>query len=106
MPVSATLHNSSVVTQWTDELKPAARRMVAVDDREEVLNGLDELGDKRPVDPNKPDGDAFDPRPLFMHVIPENNQVIVTCRVKDYGEIGEKLALNGAVTLQALNIIA
>ncbi len=69
-----------------------------------LLDGLDELGSEReepnPEDTQKPK--RYDPRQRFVGIVPANNQVIVTCRVKDYEEIGEKIALKGAVTLQQL----
>lgn len=68
-----------------------------------LLDGLDELGGERPVDPNKPDGERFDPRKRFMEGLPAKNQILVTCRRQDYAEIGEKIHLNGAVTLQPLS---
>lgn len=68
-----------------------------------LLDGLDELGGER-KDPTT--GETIpDPRPRFMdalRALPANNRVIVTCRVADYAEIGQKIALNGALTLRAL----
>jgi len=45
----------------------------------------------------------FDPRKRFIEHIPSNNQVIVSCRIKDYEHIGQKVLLNGAVTLHTLD---
>ena len=39
----------------------------------------------------------------FWPLIPINNHVIISCRVKDYGEIGQKAVLKGAITLHALD---
>jgi HEAT repeat protein len=64
-----------------------------------LLDGLDELGGEREDPETK---ERYDPRQRFMQVIPSNNEIVVTCRVKDYDEIGEKIALNGAVTLKPL----
>ena len=65
---------------------------------------LDELGGER-EDPTT--GERIsDPRPQFMNALrtlPKNNRVIVTCRSKDYEEIGQKIALKGALTLKALS---
>ncbi len=68
-----------------------------------LLDGLDELGSERPLDPEKPEGEKFDPRQRFIQHIPENNRALVTCRVEDYDQIGQKVALNGAVKLQPLD---
>jgi len=68
-----------------------------------LLDGLDELGSERPIDPEKPDGKKFDPRRRFMEQIPTKNQVLVTCRIQDYQEIGDRVGLSGAATLRPLN---
>jgi hypothetical protein len=78
-----------------------------------MLDGLDELGGEReegdsnpfPASPASGGGERrrYDPRQRFLQIVLENNQVVATCRVKDYEQIGEKIALKGAVTLQALN---
>jgi hypothetical protein len=65
-----------------------------------LLDGLDELGAEREDSKTK---EKYDPRLRFMSVTPTNNQLLVTCRVKDYEEIGAKLALQGAVTLKPLD---
>ncbi len=67
-----------------------------------LLDSLDELGSERPVDPEKPEGEKFDPRLRFIENVPSNNQILVTCRVADYADIGEKSPLSGAVTLQPM----
>ena len=71
-----------------------------------ILDGLDELGSSKPINPEKPEEGTFDPRQRFMaHVqqaINEGNQVLITCRVKDYNDIGDKLTINGAIELQKL----
>lgn len=64
-----------------------------------LLDGLDELGSERPLDPDNPNGPTFDPRAAFIEALPADNQVVLTCRVKDYHAIGHKAALNEAVTL-------
>ncbi|GAB4530250.1 MAG: hypothetical protein OHK0046_50680 [Anaerolineae bacterium] len=68
-----------------------------------LLDGLDELGSERPVDPNKPIGEKYDPRSRFLQILPSNNQVILTCRTKDYREIAEQAPVSGAVELKELN---
>jgi|GEM_PF-257414 len=79
-----------------------------------LLDGLDELGLERietVEEEVKKDGEQtiiegedliIDPRYEFMSRIPQDNQVLVTSRVKDYFDIGDRIQLNGAVTLQPL----
>jgi hypothetical protein len=66
-----------------------------------ALDGLDELGGER-EDPETKER-IPDQRPQFLSLLPPNNQIIVSCRVKDYNEIGQKATLTGAVTLQPLD---
>ncbi len=78
-----------------------------------LLDGLDELGIERPIKREEPDGEKFDPRQRFLEAIAAlvgangyalpSIQILVTCRLKDYAQIGHKIALNGAVTLQPLD---
>lgn len=69
-----------------------------------LLDGLDELGSERRIlDMETGLPESYDPRRRFMDIIPSRGQVIVSCRVKDYESIEEKLQLNGAVTLQPLD---
>lgn len=63
-----------------------------------LLDGLDELGGKREDQP-----DTHDPRLRFLQLLPTHNQIVLTCRVKDYAQIGQKAMLEGAVTLQPLD---
>jgi hypothetical protein len=56
-----------------------------------MLDGLDELGRER-VDE---DG-RYDPRKRFVAKVPEDEPVIVTCRLKDNSDIGAQVGLNGA----------
>lgn len=70
-----------------------------------LLDGLDELGKPREDPITK---QQYDPRQRFVEMLAENqgealSQVVVTCRTKDYAEIGDKLTLSGAVTLQPLD---
>jgi hypothetical protein len=75
-----------------------------------ILDGLDELGERR-FDEERDMGNggfiqtnAYDPRQVFMQIIPNNNFVVISSRIKDYEAIGTKFSsLNGAVTLIALN---
>jgi hypothetical protein len=74
-----------------------------------LLDGLDELGRERLVDPDKPDGDKYDPRLRFLEsLLPiletaERNQVFITCRREEFREIGKRIPLTGAVTLNPLD---
>jgi hypothetical protein len=65
-----------------------------------LLDGLDELGGMRT---DKEARQQYDPRQRFIQMIPNNNQIVITCRVKDYKEVGTQLALHGAVNLQHLD---
>jgi len=72
-----------------------------------LLDGLDELPDEV-ADPSKPMSRPRDYRVDFMHVLAmiPKTPTLITCRIKDYDNIvkkgGEKIALNGAVTLKPL----
>lgn len=65
-----------------------------------LLDGLDELGGRS----KKEEEDKIvDPREDFLHLIPANNKVLITCRTQEYQEVSSKAHLNGALTLQPLN---
>jgi len=64
-----------------------------------LLDGLDELGGERD-DPMT--HKRFDPRLRFIEMLPDNNQVLLSCRVLDYEEIGKKIPLSGSVVLRPL----
>ncbi|MCX9078021.1 MAG: NACHT domain-containing protein, partial [Candidatus Methanoperedens sp.] len=82
-----------------------------------LLDGLDELGHERKSTISlrslagnevKLEGETFDPRKRFIGAIadvPKTNLVLVSCRIDDYNNIGTKLPLNGAVTLEPLDDI-
>src|SRR5690606_18473465 len=85
--------------------KAAVRREVEQGRALLLLDGLAELGRERPVDPDKPDGEKYDPRLRFIKSLPTNNQILMTSRIEDYNDLvarGEKAALDGAITLQPL----
>ncbi len=94
------------IAEWAaeklDGLKPeieAGRALL-------LLDGLDELGSSRPIDPEKPEKGSYDPRQRFIDAvaqIPPHNQMLVTCRVKDYAAIDQQIPLEGAITLQPLS---
>lgn len=75
-----------------------------------LLDGLDELGGERENPETK---ERYDPRKRFMDALGTHcytstqntgeNGALITCRVKDYAVIGQKIALNGAVTLHPLS---
>lgn len=67
-----------------------------------MFDGLDELGTKRL---EEVDGHSvgYDPRARFVGSVPEDGPVILSCRAKDYAEIGVQAALTGAVTLKLLS---
>jgi DNA polymerase III delta prime subunit len=66
-----------------------------------VLDGLDELGD-RLKDPPAGEMDP-DPRSLFLRIVPDGHQVLLTSRLAEYSELRRKAPLNGAVTLRPLD---
>ncbi|MBZ0298291.1 MAG: HEAT repeat domain-containing protein [Anaerolineae bacterium] len=71
-----------------------------------LLDGLDELGRERPIDPTKPGGEKYDPRLRFIKVSPISNQILMTSRIEEYNDMvarGEKAVLDGAITLQSLS---
>ncbi len=70
------------------------------------FDGLDELGGERPEYPNTPNSPRFDPRVEFIQALQSelsDCDIVVTCRVEDYEDMGKKLSLTGAVTLLPLD---
>ena len=71
-----------------------------------ILDGLDEMGGERPVDPANPDGEKCDARAEFLACLQQqlhNDRVVISCRVIDYNQIQAKVLLSGAVTLLPLS---
>ncbi len=73
-----------------------------------LLDGLDELGNTQTDkvwdrESGKEVSNTYDPRARFIAQLPTNNQVVLTSRIRDYEEIGQKADLNGAVTLHPLS---
>jgi HEAT repeat protein len=81
-----------------------------------LLDALDELGGPRPIDPDRLDSEKFDPGLHFLSALtemvgaqrtaptsPHLNRVLVSCRVTDYADLGHKLPLKGAITLEPLD---
>lgn len=68
-----------------------------------LLDGLDELGQHRTEKDENDRQISYDPRQRFIEQIPKSNQVLITCRVTDYQQIGEKIPLNGSITLSILS---
>ncbi|MBL8157295.1 MAG: TIR domain-containing protein, partial [Anaerolineae bacterium] len=64
-----------------------------------LLDGLDELGSRRPVDPKDPSKGVYDPRERFLKHLPPTGRVILSSRVEEYHQIGAQAALNCAVRL-------
>ncbi len=93
--------------EWLTTVVPAlGRRIVSLLAESRLLlllDGLDELGSQRERQTEIGDKEIYDPRPLFMRSLPGDTPIVISCRVADYEAIGEKLALNGAVTLQPLD---
>ena len=75
-----------------------------------LLDGFDELGERRvkKVKIKGEDGkeeereETYDPRPLFLEIIPKTGRVLLSCRSQEYEAFGRKVDLNGAVTLKPL----
>jgi len=71
-----------------------------------LLDGFDELGTSRIRKVTDKDGnerdESYDPRPLFLKIIPKDGRVLLSCRIKEYEDFGTKVDLNGAVTLRPL----
>ena len=78
-----------------------------------LLDGLDELGEERPVDPQGPDGETYDPRVRFIAQLEPilntrtttragQNALLITSRVAEYAALKTKLPLDGAIRLQPL----
>lgn len=85
-----------------------------------LLDGLDELGSERtPLESSRKLGimgnllgwarfrqKSYDPRVHFLEMLRNGmrrNQVLVSCRTKDYWDIGQEITLKGAITLQPLD---
>lgn len=74
-----------------------------------ILDGLDELGERRVIETRDPVSNAvievtsFDPRAKFLAMIPKLNHVVLSSRIKDFDDIGQKANLNGAATLNPLS---
>lgn len=102
-------HNQTAFHDWLADSRELQsgdlKRAFEFDRPMLILDGLDELGSERPVDPQKPDGEKYDPRLRFMGSIPPAIRVITSCRKQDYENIRQKIDLKGAVTLRPLNDI-
>lgn len=87
------------IPDWLGQMIPALKNDIAQIVSEGrallMLDGLDELGAGAE--------EGSDPRLKFGQLLPANNHIIVSCRVRDYETLHEKLALNGAITLRALD---
>lgn len=86
-------------------------KLTSFDNTFVLLDGFDELGEQRvkKVEQRGEDGEEeereefYDPRPLFLDILPKEGQLLLSCRVKEYEAFGRKVdLLNGAVTLKPL----
>jgi hypothetical protein len=76
-----------------------------------LLDGLDELGSERirrtrDSETARETLQEYDPRASFISGLKRSGymgQIVVTCRIREYEEIGRKLSLRGAVKLQPLD---
>lgn len=107
LPVLASIHlwdHHSDLKTWLQCVSPWPRL-----DNEQplfLLDGIDELGGPRPVDPQHPEGKHYDPRMLFIDALARDlpsGSVVITSRDQDYREIGQPAPLNAALTLQPLS---
>jgi len=107
-PVSTWNSNAQTpIYEWLATQVPMLNREVIASHLQDrtallMLDGLDELGRERfeSVDGHNV---AYDPRARFVGIVPEDGPVILSCRAKDYAEIGVQAALTGAVTLKPLS---
>lgn len=110
IPLFGSVHlwdHKTPLIQWVQE--PIQKRLPEIDfaNRSQlyIFDGLDELGGERPVDPEKPEGEKYDPRVQFLEAVAKQlptAQVIISCRELDYEAIGKKAPLLGAVKLLPL----
>ena len=96
------------LTEWLatqhDGLQPdALASLIEHGDALLLLDGLDELGNRRPIDPDKPEKGDYDPRERFLAILPPSGRLILSSRVEDYRQIGQQARLNCAVRLQGLD---
>ncbi|BCM88894.1 hypothetical protein IAD21_00736 [Abditibacteriota bacterium] len=72
-----------------------------------IFDGLDELGEKIPDDPDIPEKlRGINPRRHVLETLAEQleeAQIVLSCREHDYEQIAEKVRLQGAVTLLPLS---
>jgi DNA polymerase III delta prime subunit len=94
----------SPLTEWLAEAVPLLKESLdhIIKNRRAlfILDGLDELG---AVQEDSKTREKYDPRSRFLEVMPTSSQVVISCRVKEYHDIGAKMAVNGAATLQPLD---
>lgn len=64
-----------------------------------VLDGLDELKSEFR---DEKTGETHYPRREFLKILPDDAKIVLSCRPKDYEDMGVRLALNGAVRLSPL----
>lgn len=72
-----------------------------------ILDGLDELGENRWVDPDDVQKGSFDPRLRFIKHLNESapkTPILISCRSKEYSNIEENLRLEGAIKLNPLEL--
>lgn len=68
-----------------------------------VLDGLDELVESQTEEDEQGQFITYDPRRRFIQVIPSIGKLLISSRIEEYEEIGDRLEiLNGAITLQNL----
>ncbi|MBL8156631.1 MAG: TIR domain-containing protein, partial [Anaerolineae bacterium] len=96
------------LTDWLAALNdgltaPALQSQIETGSALLLLDGLDELGSRRPLDPEHPEKGDYDPRERFLKALPATGRVILSSRVEEYRQIGAQAALGCAVRLEPLD---
>jgi len=102
-------------TEWPSEHKTSLAdwikqqhhlTLTTFDDTFIFFDGFDELGTNRIRKIKDIDGkereEGYDPRPLFLDIIPSTGKILLSCRIKEYEDFGTKVNLKGAVRLRPL----
>ena len=110
IPLFASIHRwdqKTPLQQWVQTPIRAEFPGIILDDQPllYIFDGLDELQEEEPVDPNKLDGVKYDPRERFLHLVEDQlskAEIVISCRELEYHQIKKKATLQGAVTLLPL----
>jgi hypothetical protein len=100
---------SRSLSDWLVDLLPAVdsvalRQLVESGGALLLLDGLDEIArPSRSAEDARNDEQKEDPRARFLKQLPARGRIVLTCRVAEYRNIGEKAPLGGAVELEPLD---